>query len=44
MQKEVIKLYNDRDDVTLTSYVIDPIRTSNVIIDRPAVIICPNRS
>lgn len=44
MQKEVIKLYNDRDDVTLTSYVIDPIRTSNVNIERPAVIICPGGS
>ncbi|RPA59846.1 alpha/beta hydrolase [Aerococcus agrisoli] len=44
MQSEIIQLYDDREDVTLTTYVIDPIRTSNVDLVRPAVIICPGGS
>lgn len=44
MQTEVIKLYDDRDDVTLTTYILDPIKTSNDARNRPAIIICPGGS
>lgn len=44
MHSEVIKLYSHRDDVTLTTYVLDDIKTSQVHKDRPAVIICPGGS
>lgn len=44
MRSEVIKLYEDRDDVTLTTYLLDPFTTSDDTRTRPAIIICPGGS
>ena len=41
MNSEVIKLYDDRDDVTLTTYVLSDSKETRAGKPRPAVVICP---
>ena len=41
MKSEVIYLYKDRTDVTLTTYVLDDSREMLNGGKRPAVLICP---
>lgn len=41
MKSEVIKLYPDRDDVTLTTYILDDSKETRNGRPRPAVVICP---
>lgn len=41
MKSEVFKLYEDRDDVTLTTYILDDTPDMPGVIYRPAILICP---
>lgn len=41
MRSEVIYLYEDREDVTLTTYVLDDSKEIRCGKPRPAVLICP---
>lgn len=41
MLSEVIKLYQDRKDVTLTTYILDDSKETRAGAPRPAVVICP---
>lgn len=41
MKSEVIQLYDNRDDVTLTTYILDDSPETRCGQPRPAVLICP---
>lgn len=41
MKTEVIKLYDNRDDVTLTTYILDNSPEMHYDEKRPAVLVCP---
>lgn len=44
MRSEIFKIYEDRDDVTLTTYLLDPFTTNDDTRTKPAIIICPGGS